>query len=87
MSFLDILISREDEKFVINVYRKLTFSGVYTTFEIFIPQTCKIGLVLSLLHHIFRLSSDFKKFHHEVNNLKNILYKKKLSSQFCRRLY
>ena len=75
MSFLDILISRENEKFVTNVYRKPTFSGVYTNFESFIPQTYKIGLVFSLLHRIFHLSSDFKKFHHEVNNLKNILYK------------
>ena len=75
MPFLDILISRENEKFVTNVYRKPTFSGVYSNFESFIPQTYKIGLVFSLLHRIFHLSSDFKNFHHEVNNSKNILYK------------
>ena len=37
LSFLDIEVSRGKEKFVTTVYRKLTFSGVYTLFESFLP--------------------------------------------------
>ena len=32
LSFLDVNVFREEEQFVTNVYRKLTFSGVYTDF-------------------------------------------------------
>ena len=38
-------IFRENEKFATNVYRKKTFSGLYTNFKSFIPETYKIGLV------------------------------------------
>ena len=33
----------EKGKFVTNVYRKKTFSGVYTNFDSFIPETYKTG--------------------------------------------
>ena len=36
LSFLDIKISRENNKFLTSVYRKPTFSGVFTNFESFI---------------------------------------------------
>ena len=56
--FLDINIFHENDK----VYRKKnTFSGVYTNFKSFIPETYKIGLIKSL----FKLCSDFIKFHLE----------------------
>ena len=39
LSFLDISIFREKGKFVTNAYRKKIFSGVYTNFNSFIPET------------------------------------------------
>ena len=33
--FLDVQIIREDKSFTISVYRKPTFSGVYTHFDSF----------------------------------------------------
>ena len=38
LSFPDITITPENNKFVTSVYRKPTFSGVFTNFEIFIPE-------------------------------------------------
>ena len=73
LSFLDINIFHEKGKFVTNV--KKTFSGVYTNFNSFIPEIYKTGLIESLLCRCFNLSSDFMKFHHEINILKDILYK------------
>ena len=75
LSFLDINIFREKGKFVTNVYQKKTFSGAYTNFNSFIPETYKTGLIASLLFRCFNLCSDFVKFHHEINILKGILYK------------
>ena len=82
LSFLDINIFREKGKFVTNVYRKKTFSGVYTNFNSFIPETYKTGLIESLLFRCFNLCSDFVKFHHEINILKGILYKNSYPRDF-----
>ena len=75
LPFLDVNIFRENDKFATNVYRKKTFSGVYTNFKSFIPETYKIGLIKSLLFRCFGLCSDFIKFHNEIDKLKRILYK------------
>ena len=75
LPFLDVNIFRENDKFATNVYRKKTFSGVYTNFKSFIPETYKIALIKSLLFRCFSLCSDFIKFHHEIDKLKGILYK------------
>ena len=73
LSFLDIKISRENNKFVISVYRKPTFSGVFINFESFIPDIDKRGLIETLLHRSFRLYSKYENFHREIETLKAIL--------------
>ena len=82
LTFLDIDIFREKGKFVTNVYRKKTFSAVYTNFDSFIPETYKTGLIKSLLFRCFNLCLDFVKFHHEMNILKCILYKNSYPRDF-----
>ena len=82
LSFLDINIFREKGKFVTNVYRKKTFSGVYTNFNTFIPETYKTGFIESLLFRCFNLCSDFVKFHHEINILKGIWYRNSYPRDF-----
>ena len=72
LSFLDIKISRENNKFVTSVYRKPTFSVVFTNFESFIPDIYKRGLTETLLHRSFRLCSNYENFHLEIENLKSI---------------
>ena len=44
-SFLDVKICRENNKLTTSVYRKPTFSGVFTSFKSFIPTIYKFGLV------------------------------------------
>ena len=41
ISFLDIKISRDNNKFTISVYCKLTFSGFFTNFGSFISKSYK----------------------------------------------
>ena len=72
LSFLDIKIARDNNKFTTSVYRKPTFSGVFTNFESFIPNSYKYALIFTLLHRAFKLCSNFELFHQEIENLKNI---------------
>ena len=60
-SFLDIKIIRNTEKkhFETSVYRKSTFSGVFTNFKSFIPRTYKIVV----LFRCFSICSSYEKFH------------------------
>ena len=82
LSFLDIKIFRENERFVTSVFRKDTFSGVYTNFISFIPLEYKFDLVHTLLNRCFNLSFDFLKFHHEVDKFKKILSKNAYPQKF-----
>ena len=66
LSFLDIEVSREKGKFVTTVYRKPTFSGVYTHFESFLPTIYKFGMVYTLAYRCFKICSDWTKFHEEL---------------------
>ena len=56
MSFLNITVTDENNKFVTSVYCKPTFSGILTNFESFIPDMHKRGLIEILLNS-FRLCS------------------------------
>ena len=65
-AFLDVEISQENYKFVTTIYRKPTFSGVYTHFESFLPSTHKFGILYTLVYRCFTLCSDWSKFHREL---------------------
>ena len=70
LSFLDTEVSREKGKFVTTVYRKSTFSGVYTHFESFLTTIYKFGMVYFLAYRRFKICSDWTKFHEELSFLK-----------------
>ena len=73
---------RENGKFVTNVYRKKTFTDVYTNFSSFIRLEHKFGLVYTLLHRCFCLVSDMSKFHFETEKLMEILLSNGYSNKF-----
>ena len=58
LSFLDIKIIRDNNKFTTSVYRKPTFSGVLTNFESFVPNSYKYALIFTLLHRAFKPCSN-----------------------------
>ena len=82
MPFLDVNVFCENGKFVTNVYRKETFTGVYTNFSSFIHLEHKFGLVYTLLHRCFCLVSDMSMFHFEIEKLKEILLSNGYSNNF-----
>ena len=71
LTFLDIFISNENDNFCTNVFCKKTSIGLYTNFTSFTPFTYKIGLIKTLLHRAFEISSSWKCFHQEKQTIKN----------------
>ena len=57
------------------VYRKPTFSGVYTHFESFLPTIYKFGMFYTLAYRCFKICSDWTKFHEELSFLKQVFLK------------
>ena len=49
MSLPDVQIIWEDKAFTISVYRKSTFSGIYTHFDSFLPSNYKFTTVYTLI--------------------------------------
>ena len=75
LPFLDVLVSRDEYGFSTSLYRKPTFSGLYSNFSSFIPTKYKRGLLFTLLFRGFSLCTDWKKFHSEMTILKSIMGK------------
>ena len=73
MPFLDVKVIRSDGTFITSMYRKQTFSGVYTNFSSFIPELYKRNLISTLLYRIHTICSTWELMHKEVSNLKQIL--------------
>ena len=71
-SFLDVKITRKNKRFVISIFRKATFSGVYTNYDSFILDTYKIGLAHPLLFRFFKICSSVENLHIEVERLRRI---------------
>ena len=63
ISFLDVNAIREQGTFVISVYRKPTFSGVYTHFDSFLHDTYKVGMIYTLINWCLWISSYWSMFH------------------------
>ena len=59
LPFLDVEVSRQQDKFVTTVYRKSTLSGVYTHFDSFLTTV----IIYTLVYRCFKIYFDWTKFH------------------------
>ena len=82
LPFLDVNVYRDASQFSTSVHRKMTFSGVYTHFRSFMPETYKRGLVSTLLYRAYMINSSFSSLHKEIEILKNIFSKNGYPSKF-----
>ena len=73
LPFLDIDIFRSDRKFATSVYRKPTFTGLFTNFNSFIPLAYKQNLVSCLIHRIFNLCSSYENFHTQLEVVRKLI--------------
>ena len=73
LAFLDINVTRNENILETSVFRKKTFTGVYTNFSSCIPTQYKRGLIMTLLFRFYSTCSSCKLFHFEVIKLKAFL--------------
>ena len=72
LPFLDFEIFRSNGKFSTSVYRKPTFTGLFTNFHSFIPLAYKRSLVSCLLHRIFNLCSTYENFYAQLEVVRKL---------------
>ena len=82
LSFLDLLINSNGNNFQTSVYRKKHSIGLYTNYLSFMPFSYKMGLVKTLLHRAFVISSNWSIFHLELSKTKELLEKNLSPSNF-----
>ena len=82
ISFLDVLITNNVDQFCTSVFRKEPAIGLFTNYLGFTPFSYKVGLVRTLLHRAFMISSSWFLFHEEIVKIKHYL-EKLLSPGFC----
>ena len=81
---MDILINRTGDKIITRVYRKPTFTGVYTHYLTFLPSVYKFGLLSTLLYRYFSIFSNYALFHLEVTQFEKNILNEWLSFKFNR---
>ena len=57
LPFLDVFVHKTSAAFLTSVYRKPTFSGLYTRWDSFCPQQRKINLIKTLVYRVLMISS------------------------------
>ena len=68
--------------FTTSVFRKDTFSGVYTNFRSFVALEHKFGSMYTLFHRSFTTVSNFSKFLFEFETVKKPLHKNAYPTKF-----
>ena len=72
---MDINITRQNNQLKTSVYKKPTFSGVFTHYESYINQSYKKSLIFTFLPRGYSICSDYTLFHLEVKKLREIFKK------------
>ena len=81
-SFLDLLVTSNGNNFLTSFYRKKHSIGLYTNYLSFTPFSYNIGLVKTLLHRAFAISSNWSIFHLQLSKTKELLEKNLYPSNF-----
>ena len=72
LQFFDFKIEKSSNEFLISVYRKPTFIGLYTTWNSFEPTKRKTNLVGTLVHRAIKFCSKSKP-QQELTQIRSIL--------------
>ena len=75
---LDVEFFRENDRFKTAVYRKLTFSSVYSHFDSFLPTIYKFIMIYTFVNRCFKICCKWTLFHNELQQLKHICHKNDL---------
>ena len=84
--FLDVQIICVDKKKT-SVYRKPTFSGVYTHFRQLLPSTYKFGTICKLAYRYFWICLCWTKLHTELLVLNQVFLKNGYPENFINKYF
>ena len=74
LPFLDIKITMNDNRFITEVYRKPTFTGLGTSYFSNDNLIFKVNAIKTMLFRAFNISSSYTLFHNEVTFLKDFFH-------------
>ena len=72
LNFLDLKIHHSDNHFILDVFRKPTFSGRLLMFSSYVPKWYKVSLIQCMLFRLSMIISNFSADHYQINLLKSI---------------
>ena len=72
LAFLDVKISNADDQIKTQVHTKPTDSGECINYIGLAPQQYKTGVIKTMLHRAYLISSDWETFHLEIQRLKQL---------------
>lgn len=75
LAFLDVFVTRSNNRFITSVYRKPTFSGVYTNYASYLPESYKSGLVYTLLHRSYSICTNWAQIDIEFKKIQLLMAK------------
>lgn len=73
LAFLDCMVERFEQKYVTSVYVKQTNAGDCLNYHSVCPERYKTGVIKTLLHRGYLVSSTWDIFHAEVQRIKQLL--------------
>ena len=89
LPFLDVLVTWDGSDFVTDLFRKKTFTGLYTDFGSLTPSNYKTNLITVLVYRAFHICSTYISFHKQLLFIKEVLhdncYPKYLIDRFIKR--
>ena len=74
LSFLDITITKANNKFETSIFRKPTFTGLAMNYLSSEPLLYKLNAVRTLIYRAYHLSSNYINFDNEINFLKTFFH-------------
>ena len=69
ISFLDILITKDQDKMNTNIFRKTTFTGLGLSYYSFCSKQYKTNSRLTLISRAYKICSNCHNFHLEIQTL------------------
>ena len=75
LPFLDVHVHRDGNLFTTSVYRKPTFSGVYTHYSSYIPEIYKTGLLSTLLYRCYVICTGWSQIDTEIRTIRSFMLK------------
>ena len=73
LPFLVVMVIHSDNTFSTNLYRKKTFTGLYTNFDSLSPIQYKINLISVLIYRAYHICSSYLSLHEQVCSIKRFL--------------